>query len=428
MHPRHAQQFGYHFFVLVRALAQIDGGQVKAKYFDSPDQRVQTLRAQGSGVVAQQRGFDGAQILHKLLGLGVGVLRGDGVECGFGAGQLLQGRGQARIDAYQRAAVGLVTAVRVVVRAAFGQGLHIRAALGQEGRERQLTAQVMHLGEVMAQRHFALATQRVVQGLGADIGVAIAVAANPLAHAQKRVRHTLAQHVFHVGIQLGNFTQKRAFVIAQRVFDFIGHAELAAAQQPGLPELHHAGAHLGFVGSQFAQGQGIGVAAGVGAQALDVLARGQQLGDGALGIQNTFALHLGRVGGEHRRDKALRQALRHGLGADTAFAQACQCHFQAAFLQLARPVMDRVAADLVPVFGQIGQVAEVGEGADDADRLRGVQAFEQFFQGLVGGVVGIAPKGHRQAAHLLHQFKGLHAIVLPDDVTQNAPEQADVFQ
>ena len=90
--------------------------------------------------------------------------------------------------------------------------------------------------------------------------------------------------------------------------------------------------------------------------------------------------------------------------------------------------MDRVAADLVPVFGQIGQVAEVGEGADDADGLRGVQAFEQFFQGLVGGVVGIAPKGHRQAAHLLHQFKGLHAIVLPDDVTQNAPEQADVFQ
>ena len=50
------------------------------------------------------------------------------------------------------------------------------------------------------------------------------------------------------------------------------------------------------------------------------------------------------------------------------------------------------------------------------------------FQGLVGGMVGVAPKGYRQTAHLLYQFEGLHPIVLADDVAQNAPEQADVFK
>jgi len=45
----------------------------------------------------------------------------------------------------------------------------------------------MHLGQVVAQRHFGLAAQCIVQRLGADIGVAVAVTANPLAHAQKAV-------------------------------------------------------------------------------------------------------------------------------------------------------------------------------------------------------------------------------------------------
>ena len=273
----------------------------------------------------------------------------------------------------------------------------------------------------MAQRYFALAAQRVVQSLGADIGVAVAVAANPLAHAQKSMRHALAQHLLHAGIELGDFAQKRGFVIAQRVFDFIGYAELAVAQQPGLPKLHHAGAHLRFVGRQLAQRKCVGVAAGVCAQALDVIARGQQLSDGALGVQNTFALHFGRVRGEHRRDKALRQGLRHGFGTDAGFAQAGQRHFQAAFLHIAGAVVDSAAADMVPVFGQIGQVAEIGEGADDAHGLIGAQAFEQFFQGLVGCMVGVTPKGHRQAAHLLHQVKGLRAIVFANDVAQNSP-------
>ncbi|MNV97932.1 hypothetical protein D3C71_1931190 [compost metagenome] len=54
----------------------------------------------------------------------------------------------------------------------------------------------MHLGQVVAQGHLGLTAQGVLQGLRGDVGVAVAVAADPLAHAQKAVHGVLAQLVF----------------------------------------------------------------------------------------------------------------------------------------------------------------------------------------------------------------------------------------
>ena len=84
----------------------------------------------------------------------------------------------------------------------------------------------MQLGEQVAQRHLALAAQRVFQRLRVHIRVAIAVATNPLAHAQKAVHGVLAQSGFQVRIQLGDFAQEGGLVVAQRVFNFVGHGEL----------------------------------------------------------------------------------------------------------------------------------------------------------------------------------------------------------
>ena len=67
---------------------------------------------------------------------------------------------------------------------------------------------------------------------------------------------------------------------------------------------------------------------------------GQQAGDGALGVQNAFALHFGRVGGEHRRDVALRQHAQHGGGCDTGRLEALQGQRQAAFLEVAGALVD----------------------------------------------------------------------------------------
>ena len=253
----HRQQFGQHGLMLVRALPQVDRGQVKAKHLHRPDQRLQPLPDQGLRVLRDQGRFDHAQVAQQFLGCQVGVLRCHRMARGLATAQVLEGGRQARIDADQGAPVRLVLAVLVAVGRALGQGLHLGRELHQHRRQGQLAAQVMHLGQVMPERHVGLAAQSVGQGLGVDVGVAVAVAANPLAHAQKTVHRVRPQRLLQAGIELGDFTQKSGFVIAQRVFHLVGHRQLGKTQQAGVPQLQHPGAQLGLVLAEFARRQGI---------------------------------------------------------------------------------------------------------------------------------------------------------------------------
>lgn len=140
-----------------------------------------------------------------------------------------------------------------------------------------------------------------------------------------------------------------------------------------------------------------------------------------------MALHFGRVGGEHGRDIAGGQHVGDAARRDARPAQALQRHIDAAFLRVARPLVDGAAADVVAVFGQVGQVTEVSEGTNHAHGAVTGQALEQFFQGLVGFVVGVAPEGHRKFADLFDQLVSLGAFLHPDHVAQNSTEQPDVF-
>ena len=152
----------------------------------------------------------------------------------------------------------------------------------------------MHLGQVMAQHHFALAFHGQVQGVCVDIRVAVAVAAHPLAHAEKRGDGLAAEFVFQVCVKLGYFSQKRRFVIAHGVFDLIGHGEFGKAQEARLPQLQHACAHQGIDLGQLTH------AGRIAAARHNVVARLQTRCNAALCIQNAFALHLGWVCGQHR--------------------------------------------------------------------------------------------------------------------------------
>ena len=424
---RHGQQFGHHRFVLIRALAQIDRGQMEAEDLDSADQRVQALRGQRGAVLALQRGFDRVQVGQEGLCIGVGILRRHGMACGFAAGQLEQGGGEAGINADQGAPVGLVLAVFIAVGRFVGQRLHGRQAAHQHARDREFAAQVVHLGQVMAQRHVGLSPQGLDKGLRVHIGVAVAVAADPLAHAQKAVHVLLAQFALQPGIDLGDFLQEGAFVIAQRVFNLVGNRELAVAQQPGLPELDDAGAHLLLVAGELACAQRVLADRGAAGTQADVVALAQQLGNRALGVQDALALHFGRVRCQHWRDEAAGQCVNDGPGRDAGVAQPLERHFDAAFLALAGTLVKGTAADVVPVLRQVDQVAEIGEGADHADGLVAAQTLEQLLERLVSGGVGIAPKSDRQRADLLDQRKCRHALLLPDDVAQDSPQQPDVL-
>ena len=181
----------------------------------------------------------------------------------------------------------------------------------------------MHLCQVVAQRHFGLPAQRVVQCVGAHIRVTVAVAAYPLAHAQKAVHGQVTEFAFQVGIQLWDFAQKSRFVITQCVFNLVGYCQLGKAQQAGLPELHDTGAQLCFVGSQLARGECVfgGQSGTDGArcqgQGFDVVTCSEQLRNAAFRVQNTFPLHFCRVGREYWRHKAVRQGICYGFRCNT---------------------------------------------------------------------------------------------------------------
>ena len=346
------------------------------------------------------------------------------------AGELAQRGREARIHTGERAAVGLVLAVFALVGRALGQRLHLDRHVDQRGRQRQLAAEVVHLGEVVAQRQFALAAQCVFERLGGDVGVAVAVAADPLAHAQEGGDRgcvaALGQGLFEVGVHARDLAQEGSFVVAQRVLDFVGHGELGKAQQARLPDLRDADAHLRFVLGEFEWRERV-LSPGVGALAqLDLVACGEQLRDGALGVEDALALHLGRMRGEHRRDVAVGQRGNDFVGLHARLADAGEGGLQVAVDAFAGALGFGAAADLVTVFREVGQVAEVGEGADHAHRLGRAQALEQVLQRAVGGVVGIAAKSHGQGADLLDQRVGLVSLLLPDHVAEDPAQQPDV--
>jgi len=201
-------------------------------------------------------------------------------------------------------------------------------------------------------------------------------------------------------------------VVAQRVLDFIGHRELGEAQHARLPKLGHAGTQGGLDLLPFI-----------------VVGRVEprdQIGHGALGVQDRLALHFGRVGGQHRREVSALEQGGDVVGAHAFVAQALEAGRERAWRGHLGGVL--ALAHLVAVFGQVGQVREIAEGADHRHALVGRQVLEQAVEVLAGHVVTPGPVGHGQLADFLDQLISLSSILLPDHVAQDPAQQADVAQ
>ena len=154
---RHRQQFVDHFLVLVRTLTQVHRGQMKTEHLHRADQRVQARAGQRRAVVRHQRRLDGAQVSQEFGGTCIGVLWRHGVPRSFATRELGEGGSQAGVDAGEGPTVRFILPVGVAVGRTLGQGLHGRADAVQHRRHRQLGAQQVHLREVVAQHHVALA-------------------------------------------------------------------------------------------------------------------------------------------------------------------------------------------------------------------------------------------------------------------------------
>ena len=410
---RHLEQFGQHGLVLVRTLPQVDGREMEAEHLHRAHQRVQARSGQRLRMVRQQRRLDDAQVRMEFAGVQVRVLRSHGMAQCFCASQFVQRGRQPRIQADQGAPVGLVLAVHVVIGRAVGQRLQRRRHRAQQARQRQLGAQLVHLRQVKAQHGLALAPQCHLQRGGRHVGVAVAVAADPVAHAEEVRDRVAGQGLFDLAIHARDLAQEGRVVVGQRVLDLVGHRQLGGAQHARLPQLCDARAH-----HRFALG-----ALALGVQAVALF---HQFGDGAFGVEDALALHLGRVGGQHGRDAGLAEHGGDVGGAHVGRAEPLERHRQRALVHVALLLVVFAPAHMVAVFGNIGQVREIAECADHADGLVAAQVLQQPVQRAAGLCVLLQAKRHRQLAHALDQLERGLALLFADHVAQDATEQTDV--
>ena len=78
------------------------------------------------------------------------------------------------------------------------------------------------------------------------------------------------------------------------------------------------------------------------------------------------------------------------------------------------------------VLGDIGQMREVAEGTHDRDHLVDREILQQSIKGLAGGGIALEPVGHRQLSDPLDQVKGILTFLLPDHITKQATQEANI--
>jgi GNAT superfamily N-acetyltransferase len=165
--------------------------------------------------------------------------------------------------------------------------------------------------------------------------------------------------VLQAGVEPWQFAQEGGLEVGQAVVDLIDHRQLGGAQHARLPQRQHRATQRLVVGLGLLGGE------------LHAVARVQEPRDHGLAVEDALPLHLGGVGGEHRRhQRAVEEAgQRRGVGR-TAVERALERVRQAALARCRAGDQVRARApDVVLVLGDVGQVGEIAEGAHHLDGL-----------------------------------------------------------
>ena len=96
----------------------------------------------------------------------------------------------------------------------------------------------------MRERDARLGAVRVLQRVGHDERIAVAIAADPRPHDQKRGNDRLAAKVarmplIKIGIKPRDLVEKRIPVVGDAVVDLVLHLQLGQPQHRGLPQREH---------------------------------------------------------------------------------------------------------------------------------------------------------------------------------------------
>ena len=399
----------------VGALAKVDGGEVESEYVHGAAQRREPGGNEGGAMVGAKRSLDNGEIGLKFAGVDIGFARRDGVAQGFAAGQHDESRRQPRIDAGERAPIGFILAMGVLIARSIREGLQLRRRADQPARDGKLPAEMVNLGQVIAQRDLALAAQGEFERIGVDVRIAVAVAADPGSHAEETVDPFAGKVIFEFGVKARNLLQEGHLVEAQRVLDLVADGEARITQQPRLPQLRDAGAQQEFV--LFPR-----------ARALEPFMRKQQLRDRPLGFEQASALNLGRMRGEHGRNHAALQRLGDRPRRNRRGGQALERLGEGAALMILRLFLGqrRAGADIVPVFGDIGEMGEIAERADDRHGLFRSEAAQQRIELVARLRIGAALKGDAEAPDGLDPRKCFLAFLFANGIAEQLAEQTDV--
>ena len=417
MHPGPGPRFGHHLLVGFGVLPHVQPAQVKTEGVQRIPQPGQPVVGQQCAAVRAQRGVDDVEIGPHLHRAGVGlqaqiqIMLGHPVQHGPGGGR------QPPAHHPDGPAVGLVGAG--VVEAVLPECGQRVVDVDQPHRHRQLLLQPVQLVEVVRERGVGGTGGGKLHHLGGDVGVAVAVTADPRTGPQDRARQQFgagpaaAQSVAHRGVDLRHHLEERRRVVPQPGLDLVGNLQARQANQRGLPQREDLAAELVVDGAAVVD---------LGAT---VQAQPHQPGDAVLGVENGAAAGLGGVRGDDRRHQCAVELVGDLAGGQRGLVElaigGCQ---RAVARRLTGRQMDLAAAFPVDVLGDVGQQREGGERADHRDGVADLDALEHGGQLRTVDLGAAHPEGRHPGP--FDQVEHLGAVLLADGVAQHRAEQADV--
>ena len=422
-HARLAEELRDHLLVDVRVLAQVHRGEVEAEAAHGAAQPAQASVGQPVRIARAQAGIDHVEVGSEGGRIGIGLAlahRGAVLALQAERGSRCREAGE---HAGQRTTVRFVLPEGGAVRRGVHERRHRRRELHQQPGDRQLRTQRMHLAEVVVEGDLGLAPEGMLEHLGGDEGIAVAVAADPAADGEHRgesghlpLARQPRQRVLDVAVQARHGIDEGVVEVRERVLDLVLHAQLHGPQHARLPERGDDAAQLALGALAFL------------VEEVGLVALREPAGYGELQVQGAAPLHFRRVRGEHgshadalERGRALgaRRAPREGVREQAAQGRGQRRGSGAAILP--------VAADVVAVLGDVGEHREVAERAHHHHRLAIGEGIQGLGQRAARGDILEAPAGHREPADRLDQLVGLLALVQPDGFAQDAAEEADVL-
>ncbi len=292
----------------------------------------------------------------------------------------------------------------------------------------------MHFAQMVRQRNRRLRAVRVLQRVGPDEGIAVAVAADPRAHDQKRgndrpVPEVARALVLQIGVKPGDLVEKCVPVVGDTVVDLVLHLQLGQPQHRGLPQREHLPIQPLLHGVPLT-GRDLHRGKLVRCQRAAV-APLKQADDLPFAGEDALALHLGRMRGQHGAHQRIGKERAEHRAVDARFAQAKESVCDAARLRRRSGESVRAPpAILVDVLGEVGEMRKIAERAHDIERLRDRQIVEhrgELVLDVRRVVLARAAQADRGLADRLDPRESLLAGLMAQHVAEKAAEQARVF-